>query len=75
MTATQTTEDERTYEAIVRVHLPGYQKPTEVKIQVQAKGLPQATEAIISAWYTATEPKDISIREIKSAAGKIQVGS
>jgi hypothetical protein len=74
MTATQTTEDERPYEAIVRVHLPGYQKPTEVKIQVQAKGLPQATEAIIAAWYKATEPKDISIREIKPT-GKIQVGS
>jgi len=76
MTATQTTDDERTYEAIVKVHLPGYQKPTEVKMVVKAHGLPQATEAIIAAWYKATEPKDISIREIKTTvSGKIQEAS
>ena len=61
-----TTETERTYEATVRVHLPGYQKPTEVKMTVKACGLPQATEAIIAAWYKATEPKDIAIKEISS---------
>jgi hypothetical protein len=70
MTTTQTTEDERTYEAIVKVHLPGYLKPTEVKMQVKAHGLPQATEAIIAAWYKATEPKDISIREIESTVSE-----
>ncbi len=63
---TPTTDDERTYEATVKVHLPGYQKPTEVKMQVKAHGLPQATEAIIAAWYQATEPKDIAIKEIAS---------
>lgn len=74
MTTPQTTEDDRIYEAIVKVHLPGYHKPTEVKMQVKAKGLPQATEAIIAAWYNATEPKDIAIREITTQT-KIQVGS
>jgi hypothetical protein len=70
MTTTPTTEDERTYEAIVKVHLPGYQKPTEVKMQVKACGLPQATENIIAAWYKATEPKDISVKEIEDKLGK-----
>lgn len=71
MTAMKTSDEPKKYEATVKVHLPGYAKPTEVKIHVTATGLPEATEAVIAAWYAATEPKDIAIRE----TGKIQVAS
>lgn len=74
MTAPQTTEDERTYDAVVTVHLPGYKQPTVVKMQVKAHGLPQATETIIALWYKATEPKDIAIKEVAQQPG-VQVGS
>lgn len=74
MTVTHVTEEERTYDALVTVHLPNYKQPTVVKIQVKAHGLPQATEAVIAAWYAATEPKDIAIREVISQSNT-QVGS
>jgi hypothetical protein len=76
MTPPQTTEDERTYAATVTVNLPGYKTPTVVKMQVQAHGLPQATEAIIAAWYAATELKDIAIKEIATkVSGRITEAS
>lgn len=73
---TKTSDEEKNYEATVKVHLPGYSKPTEVKITVKATGLPEATEAVIAAWYAATEPKDIAIKEISTRkSSEIQVAS
>ena len=55
----------KSYEAVVKVHLPGYPKPTECKILVEGTDLVAAMVSAQEAWFIAVEPKDMSIKEIQ----------
>ncbi len=55
----------KSYEAVIKVHLPGYAKPTECKFQVEGTDLVSAIVSAQEAWTIAVEPKDMAIKEIQ----------
>ena len=67
MTETDQTinQPKHSYEATIKVHLPGYAKPTECKFSVEGTDLVSAIINAQEMWAIAVEPKDIAIKEIQ----------
>ena len=58
--------DKKTYEAIIRVRMPGRAKDEDYKIPVEADDPTEAQMKATDAWIAATKIRDIRVKEIET---------